>query len=130
MLAAIQIGTDPVLLRTRGAVLETAGLRVVSVESFVRAMEKILTDSFDLAILCHSLPRTDRLNFTAAIRRRHPSALVLLVSGGRGASTGEEDGMDAVLEAEPRGLLRSLRDILRLRQKVGGAQLTEEACQA
>ena len=114
MLTAIQIGTDPVLLRTRAAILETAGLCVVSVESFACAMETILSGSFDLAILCHSLPRTDRLNVTTAIRRTHPAALVLLVSRGYGASATEKDGMDAVLDSHPHQLLQGLSRVLQL----------------
>lgn len=115
MLTAIQIGADSVLLRTRAAILETAGLRVQNVEGFSFAMKAILTGSFDLAILCHSLHRDQRLNLTAAIRRNHPAALILLVSRGPGAGEGEREGIDAVLESHPRQLLEDLRGALQLR---------------
>lgn len=114
MLTALQIGTDRALLRSRGAVLESVGLRVVNAESVSSAMESIAAVSFDLVLFCHSLPRTDRLNLASAVRLRTPSAHLLLVSFGCGSSPGDKDGMNAVLESEPRALLRGLRGFLDL----------------
>ena len=130
MLTAIQIGADPVLLRTRGAVLESFGLRVISVESASEAMEAIWASPFDLAILCHSLSRSDRRSVTAAIRRRNPSARVLLVSGGLGANMAEKDGMDAVLEPNPHKLVQGLRQILRSPNVDAVENRSQEASQA
>ncbi|MGA8161407.1 MAG: hypothetical protein WCB76_11395 [Acidobacteriaceae bacterium] len=117
MLTAIQIGSDSVLLQSRAAILETAGVRLVNAEGFPQGLERIRDAPFDLAVLCHSLSRTDRLNLAAAIRRRNPSAAILLVSSGPGAPLAEKDGMDAVLESEPHRLLQGFRLALRSLEK-------------
>ena len=118
------------LLRTRGAVLESAGLRVVIVDSVPPAVGIIRAGTFDVAILCHSLSRGDRLKLTAAIRRRNPSALILLVSGEPGANTAERDGIDAVLEPEPWRLLQRLRSILLPLRKEESGNCSPKAGQA
>lgn len=130
MLTALHIGADPVLLQTRGALLESAGLRVVCLDSVSRALEAVWAAPFDLAILCHSLSRRDRRHLLAAIRRRNPSALVLLVSAGPGVSMAAKEGLDAVLEPEPRILLQRLREILRAKAAGGAASDALKARQA
>ncbi|HEX3986122.1 MAG TPA: response regulator [Acidobacteriaceae bacterium] len=127
MLTAIHIGTDPLLLRTRTAVLESAGLRVISAESVSQALGTLWDNPFDLAVLCHSLSRSERLSLTTAIRRRSPSALILLISAGPGASTAEKDGMDAVLEPDPHRLLQRLRPMLWIRQQHGAETRLHQA---
>lgn len=111
MLTALQIGVDTDLLATRSALLQSAGLRVVSVAP-TQAVDAIRATPFNLAVLCHSLTRAHRASLTAAIRRRNPSAPVLLVSHGPGIHLAEKDGMDAVLEPEPQRLLEGLRAVL------------------
>jgi DNA-binding NtrC family response regulator len=117
MLTAIHIGADSVLLQSRTPILEQAGLRVANADSLAQGLARVGAASFDLAVLCHSLGRTDRLNLAAAIRRSNPSALVVLVSGGSGVHTVEKEGMDAVLEPEPHRLLAGLRRLLLAQRK-------------
>lgn len=126
MLTAIHIGTDSVLLRTRAAVLETAGVRVINAVSPAQGLERIRAGSFDLAVLCHTLSRNDRLNLASAIRQINPSALILLVSGGPGVHAVEKDGMDAILEAEPHRLLEGFRGMLPSPPRSGGVLRSQE----
>jgi CheY-like chemotaxis protein len=112
MLTAIHIGNDPVLPGTRAALLQSIGIRVVNVARSSDAMGAILATSFDVAVLCHSLDRSDRLKLARTIRQRNPLALILLVSGGLGVCTGEKDGMDAVLDSDPQRLLQAIRQML------------------
>ncbi len=112
MLAAIHIGSDPALLGARGALLQSVGLKVVNVAGTSDAVGAIWAAPFDVAVLCHSLTRSDRLNLASAIRQRCPSALIVLACGGLSPGIGERDGMDAVLESDPQRLLQAIRKML------------------
>lgn len=114
MLTAIHIGSDPALLGARGALLQSIGLKVVNVAGTSDALGAIWAAPFDVAVLCHSLTRSDRLNLAGAIRQRNPSALIVLVCGGLSPGTRERDGMDAVLESDPQRLLQAIRRLLDL----------------
>lgn len=114
MLTAIHVGADPVLLWSRAAILETAGIRVVNAASVAQSVERIWGVPFELVLLCHSLPRAHRRQIIAAVRRRNPSVPVLLVREGCGDTIAAVEGVDALLAPEPQRLLAGLRRILRL----------------
>lgn len=114
MLAAIHIGADPFLLETRGALLQSVGLKVVNLAGNSGVMEAIRAAPFDVAVLCHSLAPSDRLRLARAIRKCHPSAFILLISGQRDVSADEKEEIDAVLDPAPQRLLDDLRERLRL----------------
>lgn len=130
MLTALQIGVDPVLLRTRGAVIESAGFQVVSVASALQATAAIRATPFDVVILCHSLSRSHRVTLAAAVHRLNASVPVLLVSGGPGSNMAATDGMDGVLEPEPDRLLLGLRRIPDVAHKSAAKNRTKKAGQA
>jgi DNA-binding NtrC family response regulator len=128
MLTAIQIGTDPVLLRSRAAILESAGMRVMNAEGLPQALQRIRGVPFGLVVLCHSLTRAHRMEVIAAVRRRCPSVPILLVGDGHDAGTAERNEIDAILDPEPHRLLRSLRRLFQLPESEGAARTRRARC--
>jgi DNA-binding response OmpR family regulator len=72
----LSISYDPSLLLTRQAMLELAGYEVVSAEGFANALEKCPGD-FDLIILGHSIPQTDKRAIVAALHEHGCDAPLL-----------------------------------------------------
>src|SRR5579875_1561971 len=106
MRAALQAGNDQSLLKTRGGVLESAGLRVVNADGLQDALDQLQPLAFDLLILCHSLAEAERTTITAAARRCNPRIRVLLVGIGRDLLDSPPAGVDALLDAHPQRLVR------------------------
>lgn len=52
----LSVGNDEALLRSRNAVLRTAGYVVIEASSPRHAMAEFIGGDFDLVILCHSIP--------------------------------------------------------------------------
>jgi two-component system, chemotaxis family, chemotaxis protein CheY len=57
--------------------LETAGFEVEQAINGIEAMEKILTQAFDLVIVDVNMPRMDGLSFLRALRRSAPDVATL-----------------------------------------------------
>lgn len=112
MLTALQIGKDSNLLKTRGGVVETAGLRVITACGVMQALDRITSTPPDVAILCHTLAHNERAEIAATVHRRNPHALVVLIAQGRFAAHSPDEGFDAVLGSDPALLVEGLRRIL------------------
>jgi len=73
----LEVGWDGKLLATRRLVLEGAGYNVESVLTSQHAYQRVQHNSFDLLLLCHSMPEEDQRELTEQVRRLHPETLIL-----------------------------------------------------
>ena len=67
--SVLSISYDESLLRTRERILKAAGFDVTSALGFTEASAHCGKSSFDLVIIGHSLPRTDKAALVQEIRR-------------------------------------------------------------
>jgi DNA-binding response OmpR family regulator len=65
----LSISYDTVLLHTRRMLLEEAGFEVVSASSFRQAFDLCRAGDFDLLIIGHSIPPSDKASMIAAARK-------------------------------------------------------------
>jgi CheY-like chemotaxis protein len=105
----LTVGTDVFLQETRRLVLESAGLDVVSAFSMPDAVRCIAADTFDLVLLCHTIPEKDRRRFACLIRASGSSTPVVALSPYEVAPDGFMDGS---IESEPGPMLAGIREIL------------------
>lgn len=115
MLTVFQVGEDRLLLETRRKVLESIGLRVVTAHSAPEAVERIPEVSFDLAILCHTLPCHQRQRVAKELRRLNSAAPILLIGRGfAGLVEAEPADIDAIVDPHPMRLTETLQRLLHL----------------
>jgi DNA-binding response OmpR family regulator len=108
-IVALAVGRDPALLETRTLVLQSDGYKVISAYSVRQALEQLEAVEPDVVILCHSLPAQHRERLTDAVRGRSSKTRVVVI----GAEFGSDAKfVDAVLNTEPRHMLRELAGIL------------------
>src|SRR5580658_8952845 len=72
----LSVSYDPLLLSTRQMLLESRGYTVTSAEGFVAALEQCKAGKYDLLIIGHSIPHTDKQALVSEVNR-HCSAPVL-----------------------------------------------------
>jgi CheY-like chemotaxis protein len=72
----LSVSYDAVLLSTRQMMLESRGYAVTSAEGFVDAIRKCRGGEYDLLIIGHSIPHTDKEAIVAELQQ-HCSAPVL-----------------------------------------------------
>jgi CheY-like chemotaxis protein len=101
----LSVGNDETLLRSRNALLRTAGYVVIEALSPQHAMAEFHSGDFDLVILCHSIPHEDCERLAEEIRRR--SVTTPVISVGEFAFDGELSPVP-VVESEPQKLLATL----------------------
>lgn len=110
MLTALQIGVEDVLLASRGAVIASAGVQIISARDAEQAALCMKARQIDVVVLCHTLSPEERRRVARVVRRRRPGIPVLLVSGGRGIAEATE--VDAILDPNPGHLVAFLRHLL------------------
>jgi|SRR5450432_406607 CheY-like chemotaxis protein len=92
----LTISRDEVLQNTRTLILKQAGYHVSPARSDEEAIAFVEnTNSFDLVLLCHSVPETNRRFLVSTIKALHPKLPFLLVNNG---FSGEAD-VDASLHS-------------------------------
>ena len=121
-LRILSVSYDEVLLRTRHLMLERAGYGVVSVVSFQAALESCEGGSFDVFLLGHSLPHSEKLQLVRAFRRACPGPVIALRR-----NVGEQlvATADYHIEADPEPLLKLLEDIARNEGEVAERRAAE-----
>lgn len=122
MPTALQIGIDKPLLDSRTGVLEKAGLRVTNAPGIRDAAQQLISGPWDLAILCHTLSRQQRQKLISLIRLHGPATLILLLEDSLYSPPAPEEGIDAVLDSEPKSMIETLRRILDSRPSADSAQ--------
>lgn len=108
MATILSISYDPLLLATRQLLLETRGYKVTSAEGFAEAIE-LCGPEYDLIIMGHSIPRSDKRAIIAELRNRGCQAPVLGLL--RGGERPIAEVTDAV-EPEPGEMLDRVQRIL------------------
>jgi CheY-like chemotaxis protein len=108
-IVVLSVGHDPLLLKTRGQVLQTAGYTIVSEHSLKGAIARFLQGDFDLVILCHSLPEEQRERLTYLIREQTSLTPIISIS----PNFGQHDLFaDATVDNDPDELVTGLREVL------------------
>lgn len=82
MARILSVSYDPTLLRTRQMLLERAGYEVVSTPDLAGALEKCRDTEYDLVIMGHSIPPTDKLEIMHALRQHCPAPVLALLRPG------------------------------------------------
>ena len=105
----LHLANESGLLEPRSPILKQAGYVVVPVFSVELALRTFAAGDFDVVLLCHSIPSSERAAFIGFVRKHSPSTPVVLISNTRIESTG---GYDATVENDPEKLLRKLPLVL------------------
>ncbi len=102
----LHVSPIPLLLETRSAVLEAAGVRTVSAGSVAAAVRLCRRHSFNAVVLCHELSRQQKEQVMRAARRNNTATTVIglynLVSTeakGADLAVDSHDGPEALLQA-------------------------------
>jgi len=105
------VGYHAFLLENRSAVLRARGFAVSTAGTIARFQQVLGESAFEALVIGHQVPEEERNAMVAALRRRSPQAVIVLLYRGhiRGA-----DCADAVLSVDsgPVELVRSLEYLL------------------
>ncbi len=93
----LSISYDESLLTTRHMILQEAGFRVTSVLGFLDAIGACEKEPFDLIIVGHSIPGSDKKALLEKLKETCPQSPVL---GLRRVGQPAMEGMDCTIEAE------------------------------
>lgn len=86
----LSVSYDISLLHTRERLLENEGYRITSVETLNDAIGCCEKNGFDLFIIGHSIPDTDKKRLIRAFRDKCPSPVLALRRGGEGPMIGAD----------------------------------------
>lgn len=108
MTRILSVSYDEPLLRTRHMLLEREGYEVVSSLGFTESLQNCKSADFDLFLLGHSIPRSDKQELVSTFRQHCPGPIISLRR-----NAGEElvDGADYHIEPDPEPLLKLVRRI-------------------
>ena len=104
----LSVSYDPNLLATRRMLLEQKGYRVTSALGFTQAIAHCKTPDFDLFLLGHSIPGSDKQELIKTFRKNCPAPILSLGRFG-------EDSVSSdfhVYPDDPEELLRTVSTIL------------------
>ncbi|MDX6464457.1 MAG: hypothetical protein QOE55_8154 [Acidobacteriaceae bacterium] len=97
------------MLDTRRMILQSAGYMVVTAHSTKEAFHLFVIGDFDLVLLCHTIPKSDRDGLTCMIRAYALKAPVVAVA----TVAGQQDFFaTATLENDPYKLLCGIQAVL------------------
>jgi DNA-binding response OmpR family regulator len=109
MARILSVSYDEPLLRTRHMLLQQAGYKTVSSLGFTESLEHCKRGGFDLFILGHSIPYSDKRQLVQAFRSICAAPIISLRR-----SSGEQlvDGADYHIEPDPEPLLELVQKIV------------------
>jgi len=109
-LKVLNVGIEPSLLQTRGAILQRAGMEVVNVGDSATAVRAFRRQAFDAVVLCHGLGREHKRDVIEAARRRTPSPKVVALYN---LTRSEAAGADLAIDSQdcPEALLRAMHSL-------------------
>lgn len=110
MARILSISYDEALLFTRELMLKGAGHTVTSALGLHDARESSSRGPFDLAIIGHSIPAHDKIEFIAAFRLANPQALVIALTRAGEERLSQVDMY--VYPGDPEGLIRSINALV------------------
>ncbi|HVO61113.1 MAG TPA: hypothetical protein VMT53_09260 [Terriglobales bacterium] len=105
----LSVSYDHPLLRTRHMLLEREGYDVVSSWGFTDSLKHCQQGRFDLFLLGHSIPDTDKQTLVETFREHCPAPIISLR---RNAGEPLVDGADYHIEPDPEPLMKLVRTIL------------------
>lgn len=105
----LAIGTDPVLLMTRGEVLKQEGYSVTTAHGLVLLTQPFDPFDFDLIILCHTLSEDERRTIAAFVRQQSPFTPIMAVSP---LDAQRFDYADLTVANDPARMLEGIRQML------------------
>jgi DNA-binding NtrC family response regulator len=80
--SVLSVSYDEPLLYTREWMLKAEGLKVSSAAGFVEGMKLCRSGSFDLGIIGHSIPRTDKLALITEFKKHSKAPVLSIVRHG------------------------------------------------
>src|SRR5215469_10927978 len=101
----LSVSYDESLLRTREWILQGAGFAVTSALGFTEALVHCQNSAFDLAVIGHTVPKSDRIALINQVRKHnHTRVLILRRLGDEHVPEADHSiepslGADALLEA-------------------------------
>jgi DNA-binding NtrC family response regulator len=105
----LSVSYDEVLLRTRQMLLESKGYEVTSATGFAQSLQSCTAGDFDLFVLGHSIPYTDKEKLVTAFKQSCPAPVISLR---RNAGERIVDGADYHIDPDPEPLLKLIAKIL------------------
>jgi DNA-binding response OmpR family regulator len=105
----LSVSYDEVLLRTRHMLLEREGYEVVSAAGFSASLEKCTQGGYDLFVLGHSIPQSEKQKLVEEFRSTCPAPIISLRR-----SSGEQLVVhaDYHIEPDPEPLLKLISDFV------------------
>src|SRR5581483_497109 len=105
----LSVSYDESLLRTRQILLQREGYDVVSTRGFTESLKRCQEGGFDIFILGHSIPVSDKEHLIQAFHEKSPGPVVSLRR-----SIGEQklDGAEYHIDPDPEELLRLISQIV------------------
>ncbi len=118
MARILSVSYDEPLLRTRHMLLEKEGYEVTSSLGFTHSLEHCRRGNFDLFLLGHSIPQTDKQQLVTTFRQHCTGHIISLRR-----SPGEQsvDDADFCIEPDPDELLKLVARIF-----AGGTKSSDE----
>lgn len=110
MARILSVSYSEVLLKTRQMLLEPEGHEIFSALGFSDGIAQCKQGGFDLFILGHSLPYSDKQELVTTFRK-HSDAPIISLRGHSGQRPVE--GVNFEIETDPEELLRLVRKVLR-----------------
>jgi DNA-binding response OmpR family regulator len=110
----LSISYDELLLITRQLLLEDAGFKVTSALGFVSGLQECSAGKFDLVIIGHSIPRTEKQSLLQAVRHNCDAPVLLLCKPTEDALLDVDYSIDSI---EPDSVLKAVRQILKSGRK-------------
>jgi DNA-binding response OmpR family regulator len=109
MARILSVSYDEPLLRTRHMLLQHSGYDTVSSLGFMASLQHCKEGKFDLFILGHSIPYSDKKQLVEEFRHACPAPIISLRR-----NSGEQlvDGADYHLEPDPEPLLNLVERVL------------------
>ena len=118
----LAVGFESSLMTARMLALQSAGYVVVRGSSLKETVHHLQSGDFDLVLLCHSVPATDRERLTSLIRASGSRIPIVSIAG----SLGECDAFaNATLEDGPNKFLAGIREVLTKAAKTPAARTTK-----
>jgi DNA-binding NtrC family response regulator len=111
----LSISYDEPLLATRQMILQNAGYGVVSALGFTEAIDKSKGQKFDLAIMGHSIPMTDKTVMAKTIKQDCHCPIVSIRRHGYEPMPESDYSIDAI--DGPEALLVTIRQVLKEKKK-------------
>ena len=110
MARILLVGEDSSLLATRAEVLKRTGANITCVSTH-QAKPLLESESFDIIVLCHSLPETVSSELVEVVNRGWPEMKILLVVSPVGLEH-QIPGTDLTSSGEPSRLIEQTKYLL------------------